>query len=136
MGNAERRLKDYVSRGEEDKAVDCYFNQIKKKVDPNLVISRPTLPPLTLLQCCALYAIDRIYWDLLNNGANVFTVTSEGDTICHLICTCDKNNRRRSIRYKMLSETIEKYYSLSVLMKCIDAKDKVNYVCEWAWHEL
>lgn len=128
MGNAERKLKDFVSRGEEEKANDCYFGQIKRKVNPNLVISRPTLPSLTLLQCCALYAMERMYWDLLNNGGDVFTVTSEGDTICHLICTCDKGNRRKSVRLKMLSETIEKYYPLSILMKCIDAKDKVNYV--------
>ena len=133
MGNAERRLKDFVGRGEEDKANDCYFGQIKKKVNPGLVISRPGLPSLTLLQCCALYAMDRMYWDLLNNGGDVFSVTSEGDTTFHLICTCDNGNRRRSsIRFKMLSETIEKYYALSILMEYIDAKDKVS---EGAWHE-
>ena len=140
MGNAERRLKDFVSRGEEDKANECYFGQIKnskKRVDPNLVIPRPTLPSLTLLQCSALYAMERMYWDLLNNGGDVFTVTSEGDTICHLICTCDDSNKRRSsLRFKMLSETIEKYYKnpLSLLMKYIDAKDKVLLaMCEWVW---
>ena len=132
MGNAERRLKEFVSKGDEDKANECYFGQIKKngkkRVDPTLVVPRPTLPSMTLLQCCALYAMERMYWDLLKNGGDVFTVTGEGDTICHLICTCDdSSNRKSSTRLKMLTETIEKYYKnpLSVLMKCIDAKDKV-----------
>ena len=130
MGNAERRLKEVVSKGEEGKANEYYFNikkNSKRKIDPDLTVPRPGYPSLTLLQCCALYGMERIYWDLLNNGGDVLTVTSEGCTLCHLICTFHGYNKGvNRVRFKMLSETIEKYYSpLNALMKCIDARDKV-----------
>ena len=132
MGNAERKLKEFVSKGEEDKANECYFNikkNSKRKIDPNLIVPRSWYPSLTLLQCCALYAMERIYWDLLSNGGDVLTVTGEGGTLCHLICTCDGYNKGvNRVRFKMLSETIERYYSpLNALMKCIDARDKVTH---------
>lgn len=143
MGNAERRFKDCVSRGDEDKANDLYdvkFKNNKKGVDPNSTIARPTTPrgiypssPITLLQCCALHAMEYLYWQLLNDGGDVLSVTCEGESICHLICTCDNSNintRKSTVRFRMLSATIEKCCknSLSQLMKCIDAKDQVMTV--------
>ena len=144
MGNAERKFKDCISRGDEDKANDLYymkFKNNKKRVNPNSTVPRPTFPhgispggaPMTLLQCCALHAMEHLYWGLLDDGGDVFCLTNEGESICHLICTCDNSNinaRKSTVRFRMLSETIEKCCknSLSQLMKCIDAKDQVKPV--------
>ena len=138
MGNAERRFKDCVSRGDEDKANDFYFTQFKnnskKRIDPNSTVARPTTSrattlgaPLTLLQCCALHAMERLYWSLLSNGGDLDSVTSEGESICHLICSCEQSNVRKSdVRLRMLTGTLEKCHSLSQLMTRIDAKDHVS----------
>lgn len=147
MGNAERRFKDCVSRGDESKANECYNKQFKnnrKRVDPNAAVLLPTSPrgngaSLTLLQCCALHAMEHLYWELVNNGGNVLSVTSEEERICHLICTyyhdSNINARKSAIRSRMLSETIEKCFknSPSQLMECIDAKDKVTFSLILSW---
>lgn len=141
MGNAERRFRDNVSKGDEEKANELYFSQIKNSkrvIDPNSIVIRSSTSPrgsLTLLQCCALYAMDRLYWEFLTIGGAVFSRTSEGETICHLICTCDAT-RKDTVRFKMLSGTIEKYYKdPQSLTSCIDAKDRVsighNVLCRY-----
>jgi len=135
MGNAERRFRDSVSKGDEDKANEYYFSQAKKTskrvIDPNSIVTfsfSSDVSSLTLLQCCALYAMEKLYWEMLRCGGNVRSLTSKGESICHLICTCNHSNvaKKSKIRCKMLSVTIEEFFkNPQSLTSCIDAKDQV-----------
>ena len=137
MGNAERKFRDSIHKGDEYRANDYYFNHFKKitslkpvSIDPNSCANRQP-GSLTLFQCSALHAMDRLYYEFLKRGANITSVTEDGATICHLICTSSSAwDIKKEIRYKMLSDTLEAYYpDPSQLVACIDAKDKVSKLC-------
>ena len=135
MGNAERKFRDSMYRGDEYRANHYYFNHVKKitslksvAIDPNSCVSKQP-GSLTLFQCSALHAMDRLYYEFLRKGGNINSVTENGATICHLICTSSSAwDIKKETRHRMLCDTLEAYYpDPSQLVACIDAKDKVSY---------
>ena len=133
MGNAERKFRDSMQKGDEFKAND-YYKKISSfkpaMIDPNSCTNKH-YGSLTLFQNSALHAMDKLYYEFLKNGGNVNSVTEDGSTICHLICTSSSAwDTKKETRYDMLCYTLEVFYpDPSQLVACIDAKDKVR----WVW---